>query len=160
MDFWYNIPHCCILTINREYQKKKMIYLVDLELVVDVLEGDAKHGEASARLIDRYRSFGELYIAPVAYIQLGPLFNGLKELQDKFLGSLGIALYQKQATDTSGIVLSAWCRYVQKAGPNAVSEMPFTKLLIGANALGFDGLLTRRPDEFTQFFPKLNCITQ
>lgn len=136
-----------------------MTYLVDLELIVDVLEADCDHGESSARLIDEYRRFGELYISPVAYIQLGPLFNGLKELQDKFLGSLGIALYSKQATDTSGIVLKAWCRYVKKAGPNAISEIPFTKLLIGANALSFDGLLTRRAHEFKQFFPKLNCIT-
>lgn len=135
-----------------------MTYLVDLELIVDVLEGDSDHGESSARLIDEYRRFGELYIAPVAYIQLGPLFGGMKELQDRFLASLGITLAHKRTSDTSGIVLSAWCRYVQKAGAKATSEMPFTKLLIGANALSFDALLTRRPAEFTQFFPKLKCV--
>ena len=65
-----------------------MTWLVDLELIVDVLEGDAVNGKASAALIDEYRLFGELYISPVAYIQLGPLFGGMKELQDKFLDQI------------------------------------------------------------------------
>lgn len=134
-----------------------MTWMVDLELIVDVLEDDPQHGMASAALIDEYRHYGELYISPVAYIQLGPLFGGLKELQDRFLASMGIALAQKQTKDTSAIVLSAWCRYVKRTGAN-MCEMPFTKLLIGATALGFDGLLTRRPADFRQFFPRLRCI--
>ena len=53
-----------------------MTWLVDLELIVDVLEGDAVNGKASAALIDEYRLFGELYISPVAYIQHGPVVLG------------------------------------------------------------------------------------
>lgn len=134
-----------------------MTWMVDLELIVDVLEDDPTYGRASARLIDEYRRFGELYISPVAYIQLGPLFSGFKELQDKFLSGLGIALAQREIHDNTSLVLSAWCRYVKASG-DTTSEIPFTKLLIGAASLGYDGLLTRRPEEFKRFFPKLNCV--
>lgn len=134
-----------------------MTWMVDLELIVDVLEGDAAHGRSSAALIDEYRHFGELYISPVAYIQLGPLFGGLKDLQDKFLASLGIAIAQKETHNHTGLVLAAWSRYVQTSGDH-LSEIPFTKLLIGAAALGHEGLLTRRPEEFKRFFPKLKCV--
>lgn len=134
-----------------------MTWMVDLQLIVDVLEGDPVHGEASAKLIDEYRHFGELYISPVAYIQLGPLFGGLKELQDKFLESLGIAMAEKTLQNHTAMVLSAWCRYVKTSG-DTTSEIPFTKLLIGAAALAHDGLLTRRGEEFKRFFPKLKCI--
>lgn len=135
-----------------------MTLMVDLELIVDVLEDDPNYGKISAALIDEYRHYGELYISPIAYIQLGPLFGGMKELQDRFLDSMGIALAQKQAKDTSAVVLSAWCKYVKKTGANAC-EMPFTKLLIGASALNHDSFLTRRAADFHQFFPKLKCIT-
>ena len=134
-----------------------MTWLVDLELIVDVLEGDAVNGKASAALIDEYRLFGELYISSVAYIQLGPLFGGMKELQDKFLASLGIAIAQKEAHDHTGAVMMAWSQYVRTTG-DRVSEIPFTKLLIGAAALSHEGLLTRRPEEFKRFFPKLRCV--
>lgn len=134
-----------------------MTWMVDIQLIVDVLEGDPQHGAASAQLIDDYRRFGELYISPVAYIQLGPLFGGLKELQDKFLDSLGIMMASKDIQDHTSLILSAWCRYVKNSG-DTTSEIPFTKLLIGAAALSYDGLLTRRPEEFRRFFPKLNCV--
>lgn len=134
-----------------------MTWLVDLELIVDVLEGDAVNGRSSAALIDEYRHFGELYLSPVAYIQLGPLFGGMKELQDKFLSSMGIAIAQKGAHDHSGAVMAAWSRYVRTSG-DRVCEIPFTKLLIGAAALSHEGLLTRRPEEFKRFFPKLKCV--
>lgn len=134
-----------------------MTWMVDLQLIVDVLEDDPTYGRAAARLIDEYRRFGELYISPVAYIQLGPLFGGFKELQDKFLANLGIALAQREVQNNTALVLSAWCRYVKSSG-DTTSEIPFTKLLIGAASLGYDGLLTRRPLEFTRFFPKLNCV--
>lgn len=134
-----------------------MTWMVDLGLLVDVLEDDAVYGRSSAALIDEYRRFGELYISPVSYIQLGPLFGGLKDLQDKFLASLGIAIAHKNAHANLGVVLEAWSRYTRASG-DRTSEIPFTKLLIGAAALSFDGLLTRRAAEFQQFFPKLNCI--
>lgn len=134
-----------------------MTWMVDLQLIVDVLEGDPVYGESSAKLIDEYRKFGELYISPVAYIQLGPLFGGLKELQDKFLESLGITLASRDLQDYTSIVLSAWCRYVKSSG-DTTSEIPFTKLLIGAASLPYNGLLTRRADDFKRFFPKLKCV--
>lgn len=134
-----------------------MTWMVDLELIVDVLEDDAENGKASAALIDEYSHFGELYISPAAYIQLGPLFGGMRELEDKFLASMGIALANREAHDNTGLVMEAWCRYVRTSG-DQVSDIPFTKLMIGAVALGYDGLLTRRPADFKRFFPKLKCI--
>ena len=47
--------------------------------------------------------------------------------------------------------------YLEATG-DRVSEIPFTKLLIGAAALSHEGLLTRRPEEFKRFFPKLRCV--
>ena len=134
-----------------------MTWMVDLGLLVDVLEGDPVYGKSSAALIDEYRRFGELYIAPVAYIQLGPLLGGLRELQDRFLSSLGIAIAHKDAHANVGVVMEAWCRYTRTSG-DRTSEIPFTKLLIGAVALNYDGLLTRRAADFHRFFPKLKCI--
>lgn len=60
-----------------------MAWVVDTCLLIDVAEADAAFGLASAGLLDRKRA-DALKICPATYVELAPVFNGVKPLRTSF----------------------------------------------------------------------------
>ena len=129
-------------------------YVVDPRLVVDILEGDAEWGVRSARLMDRHRN-SRLFIAPISYLALGPVFMGMRSMQDAFLANLGITLAQKFPIEVMTSAYKAWCAYEGDHPGASGPGSAFDSLYIGAIALLHDGILTRQGDLYRRYYPSL-----
>ena len=132
-------------------------YIVDPRLVVDILEGDAEWGVRSARLIDRHRN-DRLFIAPISYLALGPVFMGMRSMQDAFLVNLGINVAQKFPIEVMNSAYKAWCAYKGDHPGASGPGSAFDSLYIGAFALLYDGIITRQGDLYRQYYPSLPVI--
>ena len=131
-----------------------MPWVVDTCLLIDVAENDPEFGQSSARLLDRRRSAG-LLIAPVSYVELAPLFNGVTEAQTEFLESSGVNWTHSWIWPDTVAAHHAWHHYILKRRRGEISKRPIANVFIGAFAGRFDGLLTRNVKHFRGFFPDL-----
>jgi len=129
-------------------------WVVDTCLLIDVAEDDPEFGEASARLLDRRRSAG-LLIAPVSYVELAPLFNGVTEAQNEFLDSSGVNWTHTWTWPDTIAAHRAWHHYMLKRRTGKISKRPIADVLIGSFAVRFNGLLTRNAKDFRGLFPDL-----
>ena len=132
-------------------------YIVDPRLVVDILEGDAEWGVRSARLMDRSRN-NRLFIAPISYLALGPVFMGIRSMQDAFLANLGMSVAQKFPIEVMDSAYKAWCAYKDDHPGASGPGSAFDSLYIGAFALLYDGIITRQGDLYRQYYPSLPVI--
>jgi predicted nucleic acid-binding protein len=129
-------------------------WLVDTCVLIDVAEADPRFGKRSARCLDDRLSEG-LVISPITYAELGPVFEGSRELQDEFLSEVGISI-QEAWTHTDTITAHrAWWSHVQRRRRKAAPKRPLADALIGAMACRFAGLVTRNPADFAELFPDL-----
>jgi predicted nucleic acid-binding protein len=129
-------------------------WVVDTCLLIDVAEGDPQFGKRSARLLDRRRS-AELLVAPVSYVELAPLFNGVGEAQNGFLESIGVHWTHSWTWPDTVAAYDAWHHYIHRRHRDRISRRPIADILIGAFAVRFDGLLTRNIKDFGGLFPDL-----
>jgi len=129
-------------------------WVVDTCLLIDVAENDPKFGDGSARLLDRRRPAG-LVVAPVSYVELAPLFNGVTEAQNEFLESSGVNWTHSWTWPDMIAAYSAWHHYMLKRPAGKISKRPIADVLIGAFAMRFNGLLTRNVKDFRDVFPEL-----
>lgn len=135
----------------------KYQYVVDPRLVVDVLEGDPEWGVKSAALFDAHRK-DELLLVPISYLSLGPVFMGIRTMQDEFLANLGITVASKFPIETMNAAYKAWCDHLAD-NPNAKGPgSAFDSLYIGAYALLYDGILTRQGDLYRRYYPTLRVF--
>lgn len=131
-----------------------MPWVVDTCLLIDVAENDPEFGEGSARLLDRQRSAG-LLVAPVSYVELAPLFNGVTEAENEFLESIGVNWTQSWTWPDTMAAHRGWYQYILKRRMAKISKRPIADVLIGAFATRFNGLLTRNAKDFRPLFPDL-----
>jgi len=129
-------------------------WVVDTCLLIDVAEGDPQFGKGSARLLDRRRSTG-LFVAPVSYVELAPLFNGVSEAQNGFLESIGVHWTHSWTWPDTVAAYDAWHHYIHRRHRDRISKRPIADILIGAFAMRFDGLLTRNIKDFGGLLPDL-----
>jgi hypothetical protein len=129
-------------------------WIVDTCLLIDVAENDPEFGEGSARLLDRRRAAG-LVVAPVSYVELAPLFNGVTEAQNEFLESSGVNWTHSWTWPDTIAAHRVWRHYMLKRRMGKISKRPIADVLIGAFAMRFDGLLTRNVRDFRPLFPAL-----
>ncbi len=132
-----------------------MPWVVDTCLLIDVAEDDPQFGKRSARLLDRRRSTG-LLVAPVSYVELAPLFNGVIEAQNEFLESIGVHWTHNWTSPDTVTAYGAWHRYIARRRRGGISKRPIADILIGAFAMRFDGLLTRNIKDFGGLFSDLH----
>jgi len=130
-------------------------WVVDTCLLIDVAENDLQFGEDSARLLDRRRSAG-LLVAPVSYIELAPLFNGVETSQNEFLESTGVNWPHSWTWPDTMAAHRAWHDYMLRRRRGRINKRPIADVLIGAFAMRFDGLLTRNAKDFRALFPDLH----
>ncbi len=131
-----------------------MPWVVNTCLLIDVAEGDPQFGKGSARLLDRRRSTG-LLVAPVSYVELAPLFNGVIEAQNEFLESIGVHWTHSWTWPDTVAAYEACHYYIHRRHRDRISKRPIADILIGAFAMRFDGLLTRNIKDFGGLFPDL-----
>ena len=123
-------------------------------MLIDVAEGDPRFARPSANLLDRRRSAG-LLIAPVSYIELSPLFQGVEAVQNEFLEGIGVHWTHAWTWPDTQQAHIAWNRYIEKRRRSQIGKRPIADVLIGAFAWRFDGLLTRNEKDFRPLFPDL-----
>ena len=134
-----------------------MKYLVDPQLIVDVLEGEGERSAKAAALFARHRGHG-LILAPTSYLALSSAFMGIQSMQDRFLENLGVSVAENAPAEVMSAAYSAWSRY-QKENPHERGGMGvFDQLYIGAFALVYDGILTRNGALYRQYFSTLNIL--
>lgn len=132
-----------------------MPWVVDTCILIDVAEDDPQFGKRSARLLDRRRSTG-LLVAPVSYVELAPLFNGVIEAQNEFFESVGVYWTHSWTWPDTVAAHGAWHHYIHRRHRDRISKRPIADILIGAFAMRFDGLLTRNIKDFGDLFPDLH----
>ena len=134
-----------------------MKYLVDPQLVIDVLEGKGEWSRPVSELFERHRG-DELILAQVSYLALCQAFVGIRSLQDEFLNRLGIMVAKTAPAVVLNAAYAAWSRY-QKENLSARGGMSvFDQLYIGACALLYDGILTRNGALYRAYYDSLNVI--
>ena len=131
-----------------------MPWVVDTCMLIDVAEGDPQFGYRSARMLDRRRPAG-LVVAPVSYIELSPLFNGVEDAQNQFLEGIGVGWTHGWIWPDTMAAHRAWHGYMLKRSRDQIGKRPIADILIGAFASRFDGLLTRNTKDFRGLFPDL-----
>ena len=134
-----------------------MKYLVDPQLVVDVLERGGEWSERVAALFERHRG-DELVLAQVSYLALSPSFVGIRSMQDRCLDGLGIKVARTAPAKVMDAAYVAWSRF-QKENPGERGGMSaFDQLYIGAFALLYDGILTRNGALYRTYYETLNVV--
>ena len=134
-----------------------MKYLVDPQLILDVLEGESECRERATACFEAHRN-DELILAPTSYIALSPSFMGIRSMQDRFLDNLGIRVARSAPAKVMDSAYQAWSRY-QKENPMVQGGMSvFDQLYIGAYALLHDGILTRNGSLYRIYFDSLNVV--
>ena len=134
-----------------------MKYLVDPQLILDVLESEGEWAGKVAALFERHRG-DELILAPTSYVSLSPAFMGIRSMQDRFLETVGIRVTRNAPAKVMDAAYSAWSRYQQDYPRVAGGSSVFDQLYIGAYALLFDGILTRNATLYRTYFDSLNII--
>ena len=94
-------------------------------------------------------------VAPVSYIELSPLFDGIVTAQNEFLEAIGVHWAHGWVWPDTLAAHQAWHTYRQKRRRGQIGKRPIADILIGAFASRFDGLLTRNIKDFRSLFPKL-----
>ena len=131
-------------------------YIVDPQLVTDILDAKSETAARANALIEAHRD-DELILAPTSYVALSSAFMGIRSMQDRFLENLGIKVAKTASEKVMDAAYSAWSRYRQD-NPGAEGPGIFESLYIGAYALLYDGLLTRQGHLYRKYFETLAVI--
>ena len=131
-------------------------YIVDPQLVTDILDAKSEAAARANALIEAHRG-DDLILAPTSYVALSSAFMGIRSMQDRFLENLGIKVTKTTSEKVLSAAYSAWSRY-QKDNPGSEGPGIFESLYIGAYALLYDGLLTRKGDLYRKYFETLTVL--
>ena len=132
-----------------------MIWVVDTCVVIDLVERDSEFGVVSAAALAS-KIDDSFVIAPITYVELGPVFDGDRERQDIFLKELWIDFDFAGDKDVVVSAHKAWHEHVLRKRRGEVMKRPIADVMIGAYALQKGGLITRNEDDFRSLYPTLN----
>ena len=133
-----------------------MAWVVDSCVLLDLALHDPEWGLPAAQTLQHLAKEG-LIVCPVSVVEIAPQFDGKAENVRRFLTIAGIQSGIPWIEADTSFAAEAWSRYVsarrQRGGK--IPRRPVADLLIGAFAERHGGLVTRNPDDFTPWFPKL-----
>ena len=132
-----------------------MIWVVDTCVVIDLVERDSEFGAVSAAALAS-KIDDSFVIAPITYVELGPVFDGDRERQDAFLKESWIDFDFAGNKDAVLAAHKAWYEHVLRKRKGEVAKRPIADVMIGAYALQKGGLITRNEDDFRSLYPALN----
>ena len=131
-----------------------MIWVVDTCVVIDLVERDSEFGAVSAAALAS-KIDDSFVIAPITYVELGPVFDGNRERQDAFLKESWIDFDFAGNKDAVLAAHKAWYEHVLRKRKGEVTKRPIADVMIGAYALQKGGLITRNEDDFRSLYPDL-----
>ena len=131
-----------------------MIWVVDTCVVIDLVEHDGEFGAVSAAALAS-KIDDSFVIAPITYVELGPVFDGDRERQDAFLKESWIDFDFAGNKDAVVAAHKAWYEHVLRKRKGEVTKRPIADVMIGAYALQKGGLITRNEDDFRSLYPDL-----
>ena len=131
-----------------------MIWVVDTCVVIDLVERDGEFGEFSAAALAS-KIDDSFVIAPITYVELGPVFDGDRERQDAFLKESWIDFDFAGTKEAVVAAHKAWYEHVLRKRKGEVTKRPIADVMIGAYALQKGGLITRNEDDFRSLYPDL-----
>ena len=130
------------------------MWVVDTCVIIDVYEDDPRFGRASTLLLEKLLPQG-LTIAPVTMVELAPTFNGSLVSQKEFFVEADIDYTEAWHASDTEMAHDAWHAFVSARKADKLPRRPIADILIGAFAMNRSGLITRNPDDFRRWFPKL-----
>jgi predicted nucleic acid-binding protein len=129
--------------------------LVDSNVILDVVTGDAEWGEWSAAALEKCADGSVLVVNPVVYAEVSIGFQTIEELEEV----LPREFFRREQVPWEAAFLAGKCfvRYRRRKGRRA-STLP--DFFIGAHAAVRDyRLLTRDAARFRTYFPSVELIS-
>jgi predicted nucleic acid-binding protein len=131
-----------------------MATLVDSNVLLDLLDEDAEWMDWSASMLSRASQQGAIVISPIIYAETSVTFDTLEELD----AALPSAYFVREPLpwEAAFVAGKAFAAYRRRGGSR---RSPLPDLYIGAHAaVAGHTLLTRDPDRYRSYFPKLRII--
>ena len=134
-----------------------MAWVVDSCVLIDVAIDDPVFGNASAHCLQSRLHQG-LVICPITHVEIGPVFEGDRILQERFLEEAGIDWMEPWISADTVLAHELWAKYILKKRQHKMRGRPIADVLIGAFAARFEGLITRNAEDFRRLCPGLKLI--
>ena len=133
-----------------------MAWVVDSCVVIDIAINDPAFGRASAHCLQSRLRHG-LVICPITHVEIAPVFDGDRTLQERFLEDAGIDWTEPWVSADTELAHKLWANCLLKRRQRNMRRRPIADVLIGAFAR-FEGLITRNTDDFRRLCPDLKLI--
>jgi len=134
-----------------------MAWVVDSCVLIDVAIADPMHGRSSADCLQSSMRQG-LIICPISYIEIGPVFDGDRTRQERFLDAAGIDWQEPWTSTDTALAHSLWSQFIHRKRRQRDLRRSVADVLIGAFAARFDGLITRNGRDFRSLCPGLKLV--
>ncbi len=134
-----------------------MAWVVDSCVLIDVAIDDPAYGKKSANCLQSRLRQG-LLICPVTHVEIGPVFDGDRAAQERFLEDAGIDWTTPWTSGDTMLAYQLWAKFILKKRQENSRRRPIADVLIGAFATRFEGLITRNLVDFQHLCPGLKLI--
>lgn len=131
--------------------------LVDTCVLIDVADDDPTFAERSAQCLATHLPMG-LLLSPISFVELAPVFNGSLPLIEEFLAGVGVSVADEFGEQERFAAFKGWARHVTHKRSGKARRRPVADALIGALALKHEGIITRNPQDFRSFYPKIIVV--
>lgn len=129
--------------------------LVDTNVIIDVLLGDAAWMTWSAERLEACRNSGPLYLNEIGYAELSAKMDRESDVEAA-VGGLGLT-FERMPTSALYAAGQAFRRYRAAGGPR-LSVLPY--FFVGAHAqVNGMAILTRDGRPYRTYFPDVRLIT-
>jgi predicted nucleic acid-binding protein len=132
-------------------------WVIDSCVLLDVALKDPEFGVRSSVFLEGKRREG-LTVCPVTMVEVAPFFDGDVDNVRKFLKLMGAESGPSWMEADTEAAAAGWARYVRLKRAGETMRRPVADILIGAFAWRHRGLITRNPEHFRPFFPKLTLV--
>lgn len=128
--------------------------LVDSNVLIDLLTEDEKWLAWSAAALEESANQGELFINPIIYAEVSPLFDSIEDLDEAISPT-----YFRRADLPWEAGFLAGMAFVQYRRAGGTRRSPMPDFYVGAHA-AIEGLtlLTRDAKRYRKYFPSLRIV--